>query len=85
MNNIKSYDYTWVNTPKQEDLWNNQLDIIIWNSELNVESFDGPKLEFGFPSFDTHFLLNRPYMWFRWLLFFIERLYDSLLEKWKYY
>ncbi len=85
MNNIRFYSYTWVNNPIEGDLWGEKLDFIIWNSEFNMDFFEWPKLEFGFPSFDTHFLLNRPYMWFRGLLFFVERLYGELLERGRFY
>jgi len=69
-----------INTNKMNN--ENDLDkmtnLIIWNSDYNINNYEIDKLEFWFPSYNSHFLLNRPYMWFTGLLFFIERLYKEL-------
>jgi len=80
MNHIKTYSYIWDKQPKWRDIWNINIDIIIGNSDFNFLWDKLKKLEFWFPSYNTHFLTNRPYMWFEGLLNFIERLYK---EVWK--
>jgi len=93
MDHIITYSYMWNKKADIEDIWSNEIDLIIWNSEFNFplkkykEAHPLAKkykyFEFWFPSYNTHFLINRPYMWFKWLLFFIERLYNELLLKYK--
>jgi len=78
MNHIFTYNYNWVRKCRKWEYGN--IDLIIWNSgvlEKDSEFYFNSKykLEFWFPSYNTHFLLERPYMWFKWFLFFIERLY----------
>ncbi len=78
MNHIFTYNYNWSKKAKETDFDKKNVDLIIGNSEFNLSSEF--KLEFWFPSYNTHFLLERPYMWFRWLLFFIERLYLEMTK-----
>lgn len=77
MNHVYTYNYTWSKKHKESD-YDKHINIVIWNSEFNISS--DLHFEFWFPSYNTHFLLNRPYMWFNWLLFFIERLYNELIN-----
>lgn len=81
MNCIKTYSYTWTQMGTYDDIWDTKVDLIIWNSIFNYWDDGTVKFEFWFPSYNTHFLLNRPYMWFNGLLFFIERLYHQLLKE----
>lgn len=80
LNHIKSYYYTGLKQAKKEDILAENIDLVIWNAEFKILWFDYQKFEFGFPSYNKHFLLDRPYMWFRWFLNFTERLYDKLSE-----
>jgi hypothetical protein len=81
MNHIKTYNYYWSKQFNKNDLDISKIDLIIWNSEFYIDWYKNTKVEFWFPSYNTHFLWNRPYMWFRWLLYFIERLYNELSSK----
>ncbi|PIQ11820.1 hypothetical protein COW68_01805 [Candidatus Gracilibacteria bacterium CG18_big_fil_WC_8_21_14_2_50_38_16] len=78
MNHIKTYAYNGTKLAEKKDLGTIGIDFVIGNSEFNHEKY--PKFEFGFPSYNTHFLLNRPYMGFRGFLFFIERMYNELVS-----
>lgn len=73
MNYIKTYSYTWSN---KNDVWNVNIDLVIWNSEFGIWTWI--YLEFWFPSYNIHFLTNKPYMWFNWFLNFVERLYNEV-------
>ena len=81
MNHIKTYKYTWDNFFRKEDIWNQKIDLVVWNSDFNINNDNVVKIEFWFPSYNTHYLTNRPFMWFEWLLNFIERLYNELWKK----
>jgi nitrogenase molybdenum-iron protein alpha/beta subunit len=72
MNLVHSFSY---NGDKifYDEIKNNEIDFIIWNSEFNLEN--KKKIEFGFPSYNTHYLTNRAFMWFEGILNFIEMLY----------
>lgn len=78
LNHVKSYHYNWTENLKIENLVDLEIDIIIRNSEFKVPLGNYIYFELWFPSYNTHFLLNSPYMWFRWVLFFIQRLYNEL-------
>jgi len=78
MNHIKTYNYVWDNFPKQNDFDFKKIDLIIWNSDFSHIWKKINKLEFWFPSYNTHFLTNRSFMGFEGILNFIERLYNSL-------
>ncbi len=78
MNHIKTYSYTWTKQGKIEDFdWKN-IDIVIWNSEFNINLQNCTMFEFWFPSYNNHFLIFRPYMGFRGLIYFIESLYNRI-------
>ncbi len=79
MEHLKTYFYTWSKNPKESDYEYKKVDFVIWNSEFNLWS--EYKLEFWFPSYNTHFLTKRAYMWFEWTLNFVERLYNKINEK----
>lgn len=74
MNHIFTYNYIWSKQLQESD--SKTIDLIIWNSESKL--WINKHFEFGFPSYNTHFLMDRPYMWFKWLLYFIERLYIKM-------
>jgi len=78
MNHIKTYNYNW--ECKYSEIWDLDIDLVIWNSDFNFWWDNTIKFEFWFPSYNTHFLTNRAYMWFEGLLNFIERLYIKLLN-----
>lgn len=81
MNLVKSYYYNWSKQAKKEEFDNINLDLVIWNWEFYIEKKDDyVRFEFWFPSYKVHFLLSRPYMWFKWLQFFIERLYYEMIR-----
>lgn len=77
MNFIGSFSYTWTKDVNYQDIEIKNLDLVIWNSEFEIDSLEYEKFEFSYPSYNTHFLLNRPFMWFIWMIFFIERLYEK--------
>jgi len=77
MNHIKTYPYIWVRRGNKRDL-RDQVDLIIRNSDFSIDIENCVEFEFGFPSYNTHFLVDRPYMWFKGVLFFIERLYNEM-------
>lgn len=76
MEHIKTYSYNWSKKVKESDFNYKKINIIISNSEFEINY--GYKLEFWFPSYNTHFLTSRPYMGFNWLLNFIERIYNII-------
>ena len=76
MNHIKTYNYTWSSEMNENDFWGINIDLVIWNSEFS--NWTWIYLEFWFPSYNTHFLTNKPYMWFNWFLNFVERLYNEV-------
>jgi hypothetical protein len=78
MNHIKTYSYTWSKQAKYQDIWDINIDLVIWNSDFSFWWNDTIKFEFGFPSYNTHFLTNRAFMGFEWVLNFVERLYEKL-------
>ncbi len=81
MNILKSYSYTWDKLPNKLDIDSNKLNLLIWNSDFFIDWLDYKKIEFWFPSYNTHYLLNRPYMWFKGFLIFIENLYNELKKE----
>jgi len=78
---IKSYNYMWWKDWDKNDFKDNKLDIVVWNSDFDIEWLNYEKMEFGFPSYNKHYISERPYMWFLWLTNFIEDLYNQLANK----
>ncbi len=74
----ESYFYNW--TKESEIINDDNIDFIIWNSEFDYWWEKTVRFEFSFPSYNKHFILNRPFMWFKWFLNFSEDLYNSLFE-----
>jgi len=79
LEHLKTYKYNWEKVSNSEDIWD--FDLVIWNSEFEKRTKDYVKYEFWFPSYNTHYLLDRPYMWFNWILFIIENLYEIINKK----
>ncbi len=77
MNLIKSFSYNW-DKIFYDEIDKEKIDFIIWNSEFNLEN--KKKIEFSFPCYNAHFLTNRAFIWFKWVLNFIERLYNELIK-----
>lgn len=78
MDFVLSIPYNWKTTTNFKNIDTKNLDLVIWNSDFYIDSQKFKKLEFSYPSYNIHFLLNRPYFWFKWMIFFIERLYEKL-------
>jgi len=78
MNLIKTFNYNW-DKIFHEEINEEKVDFIIWNSEFSLDNTK--KIEFSFPSYNTHFLTNRAFLGFEGVLNFIERIYDKLIEK----
>ena len=66
----ESYFYNW--TKESEIINDDNIDFIIWNSEFDYWWEKTVRFEFSFPSYNKHFILNRPFMWFKWFLNFSE-------------
>lgn len=81
MNHVKTYKYIWSKRAKKSDIKEENIDLLIWNSDFENPWFDYIQLEFWFPSYTNHFLQDRPYMWFTWFLFFIEKIYNIFVKK----
>ena len=75
MNLIKNFSYSW-DKIFYDEIDKGKVDFIIWNSEFNLDNIN--KVEFSFPSYNTHFLTDRAFLWFKWVLNFIERIYNKL-------
>lgn len=80
MNHINSHFYTWTKQAKADDYANQKLDLIIWTSDHNINIREWTVIEFWFPSYNIHYLMNTPFMWFRGLIYFIERMYKEILK-----
>ncbi|MDD2566146.1 MAG: nitrogenase component 1 [Candidatus Gracilibacteria bacterium] len=76
MNHIKTYSYTGTKDVSfDRNLEKEKIDLVIGNSDFN---YSGLKFEFGFPSYNSHFLTNKSYFGFVGILNFIERLYNEI-------
>lgn len=82
MNLVFSYSYLWDKQPEWQDFNNKNINLVIWNSDFNNQSnfkIDyEKKLEFWFPSYNTHYLVPTPFMWFEWMKYFIQSIYNKL-------
>ncbi len=78
MNYVNAYSYIWTRYPTKKKYNKEKVDLLIWNSDFDKNIEIKMKLEFWFPSYNTHFLTNRSYMWFNGVLNFVERLYFEL-------
>jgi nitrogenase molybdenum-iron protein alpha/beta subunit len=76
INLIKTFNYNWGKV-FYDEINEQSIDFVIWNSEFELDEVK--KIEFWFPSYNTHFLTNRAFMGFEGVLNFVERVYNKLL------
>lgn len=78
MNLKKTFSYDWSKESCLHD--DKDLDFYIWNSEAYIEEENIKKIEFWFPSYNKHYILDRPFMWFNWFLNISEDIYNTLSD-----
>ncbi|MDD3302448.1 MAG: nitrogenase component 1 [Candidatus Gracilibacteria bacterium] len=83
MDHIKTYSYSGSKKAKESDHSKEEINLIICNGEFEIKS--DYKIEFGFPSYNKHYLVNTPYMGFKGILNFVEGIYNEFNKDNLYY